>query len=225
MKSAEPALCIFDVCGTLYAANTTSGFLAFYHQIRGHRLRGLVCRSITSRLSPLRYLSHLAGKALGRDLGRAILISTLKGEAAAEVAVVADRYVEERLGKLEIAHSQRLLDQHRLRAERIVLMSNSIAPVIKAIAETLQVDYRASSLARDGAAYSGRIERDLTGRKHLALADLLAEYERRPVVHVVTDNGSDRALLDAADVRTVICPRGRRPDAFRGLEADYVDVA
>lgn len=217
-------MCIFDVCGTLFNANTTIGFLIFYHQINGDRRSALICKALTHRLSPGRYGAHIVGKIVRADLIRAALVATLAGQTRDNLREGARRYQAELLDHDWIFHSQALLKAHKERGERVVLMSNSIEPVIEAIAQSLGVEYVASTLAFDNETCTGRIAHDLTGAKHVALGELLKAYEQRPAIRVVTDNASDRALLDAADDRTVIW-QGKRPHvAFTGLEANYVHV-
>lgn len=195
---------LFDVCDTLYRANTTIGFL---DEVLGSDPRYRQRRwLLTSRFSPLFYVAAVTLRVLRRDFARAILLRSLQGMRRADLEAAARRYVQERLGGLRNQSVLELLERHLENGHRIVLLSSSLDLVIAEIARSLHVDYRASRLEFKGSHCTGRLESDLTGRKHELVQEL---RPRKMTLHVYTDNRSDCALLSMADNPTIIIPRGR----------------
>jgi phosphoserine phosphatase len=219
-----PALAIFDLCETLYAENTTLGFVRFLQARHGGRAGRLALALAFSRRSPVFYLFAALYRLGAPDPFRWTLARLLRGRSRGELTAAARAYASERLPGLAIAQTQARLAEHRAAGDRVVLVSNSLDVVAEAAADRLGVDWRASRLGFRGARCTGRIEDDLSGRKAGVVAALIAGQSIRPVVHAYTDNLSDRDLVEMADRPTVIIPAGGSRARWRGVDAVFVEL-
>lgn len=188
-------LVVFDLCDTLYAENSTAGFLRF----TGH---------------PKTCWPTLPGL----DLARRRMIAMLRGARKSELEQWADRYAAEWLPRRENAEVLDRLRAHRDQGDRIAILSAGIDIVVAAVARRLGVDYAASRLAFAGEQCTGRLATDLTGRKLPVALDLAAGA--RWIAY--SDNRSDRALLRAANEAFIVIPRGRATPRWTWPEARLV---
>jgi len=219
-SGSAPTCVVFDVCNTLYDENTTFGFVRFYNA--GRNWRRLVAVLVSRRASPLYWLLGLIYRATGVDLPRRAVIASLTGEPEGKLRSAARDYVRSHLSARAIAETQARLARHRSAGDRIVLISNSLDPVVEAIADRLGVEWKASRLGiRDGR-LTGGLAIDLTGRKLEVARTILAEHAPRPRLVVYTDNLSDLALVEAADEAVVIIPPGGDRAAWHGVRAEFL---
>lgn len=218
-------LFITDVCDTLYASNTTTDFARFVAARRGERWRRVVLAALLTRGSPLHLLSAVAYLGAGLDLGRAIVLATLRGITREELARHARAFVEEVLPRRRIDATQRLLREATARGDEVVLASASVDVVIEAIARHLAPGARwvCSTLAVDARGRAtGALSQDMTGEKARHL-DALISHARH--VTVVTDNFSDRALLERADRPIIALRRPGDRGRWGQIEAEFLDVS
>lgn len=213
-------LVVFDVCDTLFAANTTVGFLR-HHQRRSGSKR--LARAL-HRWVDQRGAGFLMGAVLYRlfrlDIARWNLVAALRGEPRAALSDSALDYVEHVLPGLANGLIHDRLEAHRAAGDHVILLSNSLDIVIAAVAQRLGVDFRASRLGFEDDLCTGRIVDDLSGRKS-SLIRTLGGHGR---LEVYTDNRSDRDLIALADRASIIVPRGRKPIRWAGEEYDYVEL-
>jgi HAD superfamily phosphoserine phosphatase-like hydrolase len=211
---------VFDVCDTLFSANTTMDFLRFHGQRSGDAKLSRALKRWTARPSPAFYAGALAFRLLHRDIGRTRVIAALRGSPRGELERAARDYVQDCLAARSVQPVHDRLRQHLARGDRVILASSSLDLVIAPVAKSLGVEtWIASELGfRDGRC-TGRLVHDLTGRKSQAIAGMLDASE---AIHVYTDNRSDRDLLKLADRRTVILPGGSRRGRWAGEDCEYV---
>lgn len=212
-------LVIFDLCDTLYDANTTMDFIRHYHACSGSRHIGRVIRRWSSRRSPYFYLGALSHRFLGDDLARKWIIGSLAGQPRGKLSDVAADYVQNVLPARANAPLHDRLREHLNTGDQVILLSSSLDIIVSEVASKLGLDHRASTLGFDEDLCSGRLERDLTGRKCEAVSDLLgtATY-----VHVYTDNRSDRDLVQRANRATIVIPRGASGEPWGGNSCEYI---
>lgn len=217
---SPPKLVVFDVCNTLYDANTT---FEFAHRVLSDRpLLRAIDLALSHRASPLFWAQAVLYRLGGIDVPRRVVIAGLRGIEQRDLRRAARAYVAEDLPATAIAETQARLRQHQRAGDRVVLVSNSLDVVIEAIAEALGVEWRATRLEYRGGRCVGRLAEDLTGRKLEVVQMMRGKHEPAPELVVYTDNLSDRALVEAADSAMVIIPpRGNRA-SWRGIEAEYV---
>lgn len=214
-------LVVFDVCDTLYSANTTFGFIRYLARTSGDARLADTLRRWTSRASPIFLLGALAHRLLGLDLARRSVIAALAGWTRQSLETAARAYVSDDLARCMNAPVLDRLEQHRRAGDRLLLVSSSLDIVVAQIARSLGVGFEASTLQFEDGRCTGRLARDLTGRK----AELVASLrERGEALHVYTDNRSDAALLAISDSRTVIIPNGASKARWAGPDCDYVEL-
>ena len=213
-------LAIFDVCDTLYAENTTIGFLHFFCDSVGKRFR-MRDRLVRSKLSPFFYVGAIAHRFFHRDIARAWLIRSLRGASRDALSAAARRYVAELLAGRANGPVMDRLAAHRQAGHRVILISSSLDIVVAEIAAQLGTEFRASKLEFRGERCTGRLAADLTGKKH-QLVDALLAQGGATSISVYTDNHSDRVLLERADHATIIIPRASSAAGWGTMDAEFI---
>ena len=155
------------------------------------------------------------------DLPRDILISTLAGYSKTELRAAARDYVGDLFAHDKIPQTHALLAEARSAGAHVVLVSNSLDIVIQAIAERLDCDSVASTLAIEDGVCKGRLSRSLTGKKHVAIEGLLKTPNAN--ITICTDNRSDAELLSYGHRRIVV---HRKPPAKELVQVatEFIDV-
>ncbi|MBB1279842.1 haloacid dehalogenase-like hydrolase [Pseudoalteromonas sp. SR41-1] len=159
---------IFDVCGTLFFSNTTFDFVKYYHMHKKNKLKSFFIKRLTGNL----------GKVMHRFLNisiRKLIISTLKGELVSDVEYLAAEFVRSNLENKKIESIFNEFTQLK-KNNNVVLVSASIEPVIKSIAELYGVYFQCSELEIKNEKYTGIISKDLKGNKHLYIDSASAFY-------------------------------------------------
>lgn len=198
-----------DVCGTLFDANTTAGFVRYFFK-RGGRRKPLRFTMLEAarRIAPLRMALILLGKLVHRDLFRTGYIASLYGYERKILEQAASNYASA-LEEYRIGPVWDHLAELQQRGYRPILASNSLDIVIAAIADRNGWDWIASELGfRDGCC-TGRLALDLKGAKARRLLEHLGEAGRDTQLAVVTDNRSDADLIALCDEATIVA-KGRR---------------
>lgn len=159
---------IFDVCGTLFYSNTTFDFIKYYHQHQNNLFRTIYVKCLTG----------IIGKILHRYFKisiRKLIISTLKKEDVKKVDSIADDFVH---GYLQSKIIFPVFDKFIVLKERydVILVSASIDPVIRKIAQLYNVKFICSSLERYDDYYTGIIAEDLKANKHNHIKSVFAFY-------------------------------------------------
>lgn len=214
-------LAIFDLCDTLYDANTTLGFIDHY-QSAGRNPR--IARAIdrwSSRASPWFYLGAISHRVFGRDLARRRILAALAGEPRTRLAQAAANYARTVLPSRANVELHGRLNSHVAAGDEVMLVSSSIDLVVSEIAETLGVGYRASALGFEHDRCTGELQQDLAGRKAEAIEDLL---ERAASISVYTDNPSDGDLVARADQAYIVVPRGKPLVRWGGPNCEYITL-
>ena len=221
-KVADNAnIAIFDVCHTLFKANTTAGFISHLQRQRGNLKQRLVVQLIRNRLSPVRYVTLLYSKMTKHDAPRNILLSTLAGYSEPDLRAAARHYTDELFAEQKIPQTQALLTEAQRSGAHVVLVSNSLDIVIQAIAERLNCESVASTLAFEDGVCQGRLSRSLTGQKHIAVEELLGTPGAN--ITVCTDNRSDAELLRRAN-RRIVVHSGPPAEELKRVATEFIDV-
>jgi len=215
-------LVIIDLCDTLYDANTTIGFIEHCRLAGGSRRMERSLRRWTGRRSPLFYLGAFAHHLLGRDLARQRLVAALAGEPRARLETTARDYATNVLPRHANQPLHDRLAAHRAAGDRVVIVSSSLDIVVAPIAAALGVEFMASTLGFKNDACTGRLERDLTGRKVDIVRDL--GERQAPWLTVYTDNRSDQALVAIANDAVIVIPHGRAGTRWGGSDCEYIQL-
>ena len=217
---AGKKVAIFDVCDTLYDANTTAGFIEFVGRRADDSQILRIWRRWTSRTSPAFYVGAVAARLFSVDVARKRLIGSLRGFHRQELQRLARDYAAGPLVERENRRLHERLAEHRRAGERIILLSSSLDVVVEAIAAKLGAQFEASRLQFVDDVCTGKLKLDLTGRKR---AHALRLCGPNTEFHVYTDNRSDLDLLALATGMTIVLPRGRRRRWAR-LDCEYIEL-
>ena len=221
-KVADTAnIAIFDVCHTLFKANTTAGFICHLQRQRGNLRQRLMLQLIRNRLSPVRYATLLYSKLTKHDAPRDILISTLAGYSETDLREAAKEYADSLFADQKIPQTHVLLAEAQRSGAHVVLVSNSLDIVIQAIAARFDCESVASELAIVDGICQGRLAHSLTGKKHVAIQELLETTGAR--ITVCTDNRSDVELLRRAN-RRIVVHSGPPAKELEQVATEFIDV-
>ena len=214
-------IAIFDVCHTLFKANTTAGFISHLQRRRGNLKQRLTVQLIRNRLSPVRYATLLYSKLTKHDLPRDILLSTLAGYSEADLRAAAQDYADVLFVDQKISQTHVLLAEAQRDGAHVVLVSNSLDIVIQAIANRFDCESIASKLAIKDGVCTGRLARNLTGKKHIVVKELLETPDAN--ITVCTDNRSDAELLRRA-TRRIVVHSGPPAEELKRVATEFIDV-
>lgn len=217
--TGNQCIAVFDVCDTLFSTNTTTGFLRFHAERTNNRRELRILRRWTSRSSPAFYVGALSYKLAGWDIGRTRVIGTLRGHSRTELKAAAECYARDELNRQIVAPVHDRVEEHLQRGDRVILASSSLDIVVAAIARDLGVEWLASELGFLDDTCTGRLVKDLTGRKPAAVSSIIPAGAH---LHVYTDNRSDGALLRMAVRCTIILPAGSRSERWAGEDCEYL---
>jgi len=200
------SVAIFDICGTLYRSNTTFDFLDFYWRERGATWHRHFVRALRS--PPGKATHRILSWVMHKDIFRALAVRTLAGQAAVDVEVMARRFVREFLAERRHQEVFALMDSERKAGAKIVLMSSSIHPVVRAVATALDVDrYFCSHLAEVEGRLLGYFSSDIRGKKH----DVFEKnYVYEDEFLFVTDNKEDLPLLKKSTCAYIVTSKRRQ---------------
>lgn len=209
---------IVDVCGTLVRDDTTIGLLA-WHFARSRRWRLLGLNLLTAHRGPLRVLVAIAERATRRHLLKVLVVRWLKGDSVADVAASASDYADWLLANRRVDSVQKVLAEAQ---GLLVLASASLEPVVQAIAARMNADFVASSLAVEEGRYTGRYISDISGRKREALNNRLGPKWNSEPYLAISDNLTDRALLEGAKPAFVVLHDPRHKTRWNGVDAEFL---
>ncbi|CAM4161364.1 MULTISPECIES: haloacid dehalogenase-like hydrolase [Lelliottia] len=199
---------VFDVCGTLYASNTTFDFIIEYHKYHRNRLKFFWTQILLSL--PFKILNRMKFLSIRRNM-----IYSLKGESKHELFDFSQIFVDRYLGNKRKQETMQLLLNDPLNS---VLMSASIDPVIIAISNHLNVKAYSSVLEyNDEGMCTGKLDVDLKGIKSNQIAESNLEL-------VATDNMSDIDLIKNSTLSYIITNKNNKNGWLRLLSKNNVDL-
>lgn len=212
---------LFDVCGTLFRDDTTLGFTSFV--ARKSLLRRAWLWAVSSRTSPLRWTLALGERATGRPWIRDLAILALGGYSRAKIDHLAKDYIGFLLAK-RVETKPFALFQRALAESQVILASASLEPVVRALGENFSIPYVASELDWTFDRCDGRLKKDLSGQKDKAILRKFGPASIGEGCHCVSDNFSDRSLLEKCEKRTIVLRRASHRDFWKNLPAEYIEV-
>lgn len=213
-------LILCDVCDTMYRSNTTFDFIRFIVRKKG-RVHQLLFQLIAHRLSPLFYFLVFLNKVTRMDVTRLMAVRFLSGMSRTELDHQATIFHEEFLASRA---NQTIFEHLTNPATTVILLSASIDPVIKAIASAHQFNYRSSTLQWENEVATGRLQTDLTGRKH-ELAKEIISSQAYSSLQVITDNRSDWELVKMADERFAVIADESEKVFWKPLNPQFILVS
>lgn len=176
-------LAVFDLCDTLYKSNTTFDFIRF--------IKPTYSKVIFS--FPARILNKTVSKFFEFDLIRFLALISLRGYSEDQLKDLSELFFEEFLVGKELSEPMQLLNSH---GSNVVIISASIDPIVKVVANKLGVDYLSSQLSYVDGFCTGKLSVDMLGKKVL--------YVSSEIGFVVTDNRSDLSLVLQSDSAVIV---------------------
>lgn len=172
---------IFDICGTLYNSNTTMDFCEYRVSAKNKIILRL------SKTILAKAINKIIIRLFDYDLIRILHIKTLKSVKTTLIESDAkDNYLENK--KIKEVHEMLKINDK----ENILLVSATIEPVAKAIAEKLGgLNYLATTLEYQEDICLGKIKDDLLGKKQ-------HYFKNEEIDFIITDNESDLDLCKLA---------------------------
>lgn len=215
---------VVDVCGTLVHDDTTLGLLRHHFARDGNRrVRYMLFWAMTARRSPLWLAFAVLEKLTGQHLLKHAAVRLLAGDRVNSLDQSAAEYAARLLMQRRVASVWPLLDVP-LQARRVVLASASLEPVVAALASTMGVRHVASGLGQQAGILTGRYVSDLTGRKEQALIEKYGHDVLAGQVCAISDNFSDRSLLEKAAQAYVVLHSESHRQRWQGLNATFLQV-
>ncbi len=215
---------VVDVCGTLVHEDTTLGLLSHHFASNSNRpLRYLLFRAMVAHYSPLRMTFAVLEKLTGRHLLKYVAVRLLAGDRVDALNQSAAEYARELLAQHRVSTVWALLNVP-LQSGRVVLASASLEPVVAALASVLGVRYVASTLSHQKGILIGCYSSDVTGCKEQALIEKYGKNVLSGHICVISDNFSDRTLLEKADQAYVVLHRESHRQRWHGFEALFLQV-
>jgi phosphoserine phosphatase len=219
MNSSKTSLLACDVCDTLYKSNTTFDFLKFFLRKQAP-FRFAILNCMTRKWSPLFYALMILGKLREVDLPRVLSLKLLNGYNLSAVEENAASFVKT---FLRPRVNQKIVDLLLKEAANanIVLVSSSIAPVIKAISDEFGFPFYASALEHSEGILTGALTNDLTGKKHTIVNKIVKELGTKTLI-VVTDNRSDYELVSMASERYIVISDDNHKKFWLALNPEFI---
>ncbi|MBI3220362.1 MAG: haloacid dehalogenase-like hydrolase [Bacteroidetes bacterium] len=208
------------MCDTLYRSNTTFDFIRFVVAKRG-RVSRVLLWAISSTQSPLFYVLILLNKITSRDWPRQLALQFLRGMSSEELEKEATQFYQQYLVPRA---NQEVFQYIKKPSVTAILLSSSISPVIKAIAQANGLLYFSSELELNDGKATGQLQIDMTGRKHEVAKKLMAERAILSV-GVITDNYSDWELVKLADERLVVVASEAQKNFWKPLSPHFIVVS
>jgi phosphoserine phosphatase len=213
-------LVIFDVCNTLYDSNTTFEFIRFVLE-RKFPAKLFYFHLLTKRISPLFIYWTIIGKLQKKDILRNEAVRLLRGVKKDKLLDLANDFYQSQLRLKAMSDILQLLEEKKLDNE-VWLFSNSIDPVIQAIATNLKVNYVASELEYDSNdMFTGHFKRDLSGKKQVAFKELFETS--RSIEMMCSDNKSDLEILKLAKKPVVIIYKSSDRAFWQSLNPVFIE--
>lgn len=224
IPSHEIDVYLIDVCGTLVRDDTTLGLLRHHFAVTQKRpLRKVALRVMTARWSPARLCFTVLEHITGKHILKRLLIRLLAGEAADALAQSALHYSVYLLKERRVASVWPLIEQPASEG-RVLLASASLEPIVACLADQIGARYVASKLEQRNGVLTGRYAEDLTGRKEQAVVEKYGADALAGGVCAISDNVSDRALLEKASAPYVVLHRKAHSRRWRGVAAIFLQV-
>jgi phosphoserine phosphatase len=225
MPSQESVRFIVDVCGTLVRDDTTLGLL--HHHFKRNNsssMRSSLLSAMTSRHSLLRLVFSLLEWLTGKHLLKHVAVWMLRGDTVAALDQSASEYAEFLLKERRVTSVWRLLGGP-LDAGNVVLASASLEPIVAALASTIGARHVASSLEQRAGVLTGRYAVDLTGSKVQALTEKYGQAVLAGQVCAISDNFSDRPLLERSARAYVVLHQESHRQRWAGIEATFLKAS
>lgn len=184
----QPSIILLDICGTLYASNTTFDFLDFHVRTRQYRMFRRLTRKVIWRA-----FNKLLFQTTGLDLTRRMAVRFLKGSSRIQLKAAADAFYAEWLQKRTYDAVHSLVKGFQEMGKTVVIVSATLDFIAQKVADSMGVNiWYSTCLEYNDDRCAGRIQVDLLAKK---LAFLTNQGIQPPFFATITDNYSDMELI------------------------------
>lgn len=179
---------------------------------------------MTARCGPVRWTFALLEWLTGRHIMKHWVVRLLSGTPVEHLEDSAREYAAWLLQERRVPSVWEVLSQRR-DEDCIVLASASLEPVVRQLAQCMGVRHVASALeVRDGV-LTGRYALDITGNKEQAVGQKYEGLLRSAPQRVISDNLSDRPLLERAAEAYVVLHRPSHRQRWAGMQAVFIEAS
>lgn len=213
---------VFDICDTLYYSNTTFDFLRFILTIRKDKRANAKLKPYLKKTLTY-YRLAIVEKLTGKEIIRAKALETLSGCTQKQLNEWATAFVSEYLPNKTIQETHQALLKEKALGHDIILASNSIEPVVAAIAQKLNVSkYISSTLKYKDGKFEGKIDIASNGKKLDIIHSQFGEnYDE---LSVFSDNFSDFQLMQFASERFCVVHKKEDMGFWKKLNPHFIEV-
>jgi phosphoserine phosphatase len=183
----------------------------------------MMFRFMTARYSPIRVTFALLERVTGRQFLKHLVVRLLTGTPVEQLEESASEYAGWLLQERRIPQVWEVLSE-RQQSDCIILASASLEPVVRQLAIRMEVRYVASALEDRDGVLTGRYALDITGNKEQACRKKYKVTRNSVPKLVISDNLSDRPLLEKAAEAYVVLHRPSHRQRWAGLQAVFITV-
>ncbi|MBF6650296.1 haloacid dehalogenase-like hydrolase [Methylobacter sp. BlB1] len=215
---------VVDVCGTLVRDDTTLGLLRHHFaHTRERRLRHILFRVMTARLSPVRLGFIVLERLTGKHLLKYAVVKLLAGDQVEALAQSAAQYTDVLLKDRRVESVWSLIEQPT-RTGHVVLASASLEPVVACLAAKIGARHVASQLEQQGGILTGRYTEDLTGFKEVAMLNKYGANVLAGRTCTISDNFTDLTMLEKSTQAFVVLHKKAHKKRWQGLNATFLEI-
>jgi phosphoserine phosphatase len=193
LTSGSLHLVVFDLCNTLYYSNTTFDFIEYILSQNHFRLKLRLFHTIYNKYSPIFIFLLLIEKFWIKNLIRNLAVRLLNGISRDDLYMNGEKFLKEFLCHHEISEIHSMLRKAKKFEVNVYLISDSLEPVVKAVAKEFDVQYIANKLQFFDGCSTGRLD------KEKQKIDWVSEINYKELT-VISDNKTDLDLLEKADI-------------------------
>lgn len=193
-----PIIAVIDICGTLYASNTTMDFLDWaFSSSKRYQLYRKISKTLC-----VRAVNKLLLQVFSFDLIRCWGISFLCGKTKVEIKAMVDDFYSSFLIFRMQSEPIKIVESYREKGCRLVLVSATLDCIAYKVAEELHIlEYLSSELYYDKGLCLGKLSTDLLHNKRKALekCNYLPPYKI-----TISDNLSDSDLMSQSGTNYIV---------------------
>jgi len=201
-----PHLVVFDVCNTLYYSNTTLDYIEFFLKKNKAYPKLFLFYFINKKTSPFFWIFLVVEKFFAKNLIRNLSIGLLRRISKKQIYDFGKRFVNEFLPAKTIPQVHDMLHQAISAKAEVRLISDSLDPVINPLAKNFGLDYMAGEMEFRDELFTGRLKPFVD---KLTIIDKMREAINYKRLTAISDNKSDRQLLETADLGYAIIHKKR----------------
>ncbi|MCK4709404.1 MAG: hypothetical protein KAU21_12370, partial [Gammaproteobacteria bacterium] len=158
----------------------------------------------------------------GKHFYKHAVLKLLSGVSVEEMESCANSYAQWLLNNRKVKSVWAILNKRG--SAPIILASASLDPVVKALANLLQVSYVASELEQFNGLYTGKYKRDLTGQKDNALIAQYPDLMSGKKICVISDNLTDKNLITEAACPYVVLHNQSHRMRWGDINATFIGL-